>query len=155
MDLLLPITSVVTRVFDLSGSGAISLLDATHTTRGSFSSFNLTGKGAETAPGTGIFDLRVSGNWSSSVPLSSLATFSGTVTIGGHTLYVNPNESRISPSGAAAAYAAMFLYYPNLSYTSDTFGIVMGKMSGETSGTITGRSFGKMCNGFILSGACP
>jgi hypothetical protein len=155
MDLLLPITSVVTRVFDLSGTGSISLLDSNHNNRGAFSSFNLTGKGAETAPGTGIFDLRVSGNWSSSVPLSNLATFSGTVTIGGQTLYVNPYESRISQTGAAAAYAAIFLNYPNLSYTSDTYGIVLGKMAGETSGTITGRSFGRMCNGFILSGACP
>lgn len=155
MDVLLPITSVVTRVFDLTGTGSLSLYDVNHVSRGSFSSFNLTGKGAETAPGTGIFDMRMSGNWSSSVPLSQLSTFAGTVTIGGQTLYVNPYESRISHTGAAAANAAMFLYYPNLSPTSLTHGVAVGKMSGDTSGTIDGRAFGRMCNGFILGGACP
>lgn len=155
MDILLPITSVVTRVFDLTGTGSVSLYDVAHSPRGSFSSFNLTGKGAETAPGTGIFDMRLSGNWSSSVPLSQLSTFAGTVTIAGQNLYINPYESRISHTGSTTANAVMFMNYPNLSYTSDTFGIVAGKMSGDTSGTITGRSFGKMCNGFILGGACP
>ncbi len=51
MDVLLPITSVVSRVFDLSGSGSLHVLAPGHVVRGDLN-VNLIGKGAETAPGT-------------------------------------------------------------------------------------------------------
>lgn len=155
MDVLLPITSVVSRVFDLSGSGSLHVLAPGHVVRGDLN-VNLIGKGAETAPGTGIFDLKMSGNWTitGGSTLQQMSTFSGSMNIGGSTLYVNPDESRISPT-MGGANAFMMLYYPSLSPTSKTFGIAAGAMTGTTSGTIDGRAIGKMCNGFILGGACP
>jgi hypothetical protein len=150
-DFFVPITETALRTYDISGSGTLNISGSG--TAGTIST-TISGKGIELTPGSGLFDVNATGNWSlSSGSFSNLrdidGTISATTSITGTTTYSMKIEGGIKTldSNTAIVGADVRKYGD-----TDPSGVMIGKMTAtsSTSGTLDAKAIGEVKSGFLL-----
>jgi hypothetical protein len=151
MDFFVPITETALRTYDISGSGTLNISGSE--TSGSIST-SISGKGIELAPGSGLFDVNATGDWSlSSGSFSDLIDIDGTInattSITGTTTYYMKIDGGIKPLDSTTAIVAAGV---EKSGATETSGVMIGKMTATspTSGTLDAKAIGEVKSGFLL-----
>lgn len=137
LPIVIPITQTALRNFDLTGSGTAFLSDGTYTTNAPAS---LTGRGIETAPGTGKLKLSFSGTYAATAgggPATLFGIVSSGITSDGRTWSINTGNSNPviggSISGSCSTGCNSWL---------GSNPITSGSMTGNVTGTLsTGGTF--------------
>jgi hypothetical protein len=154
IEFFVPITETAVRIFDISfDAGQLLTIDnMAGTNIGSVNvAPGLAGKGIELTPGSGLFDVNVNGSWSVSAgnDITNLwaiyGTISGDTTIGTNfTMEVDGGVEAIDSNTAIVGA------HVGPSGAPDPSGVMIGKMTGSTSGTFEAKAVGEMNHGFML-----
>lgn len=147
-DFFVPITEAALRTFDVSISADQSLLYLNPVGTVSITG-GVAGKGVELSPGSGLFDINVNGSWNAGTPITNLTGISGTIsgsTSIGTTFDMNVDGGVQSINSDTAIVGA---HVRKLGDT-DSGGIMIGKMTGSTSGTFEAKAIGEIKSGFML-----
>lgn len=152
-DFFVPITETALRTYDISGSGTLNISGSeTAGTTGTIST-SISGKGIELTPGSGLFDVNVTGNGSlSSGSFSNLieiyGTINATTSITGATVYQMKIEGGIKTLDSTTAIVGAHI----ISSTTDAGGVMVGKMTAtsSTSVTLDAKAIGEVQSGFLL-----
>lgn len=150
-DFFVPITETALRTYDISGSGTLNI-SGSGETAGTINA-SISGKGIELTPGSGLFDVNATGNWSLTGSFSNLKNIDGTInattSITGTTAY-NINIG----GGIKALDSTTAIVGANVrkSGDSDPSGVMIGKMTAtsSTSGTLDAKAIGEVKSGFLL-----
>ena len=154
-EFFVPITETALRTFDISiNTGqSLDLKNASQTVVGSISvTSGLAGKGIELTPGSGLFDVNVKGSWSASTAIGNLRDINGTIngTTSISTSFAAKIEGGVKAISSSTAIAGAEIKNGASGANNDTVGIMIGKMTGSSSGTFDGKAIGEMKSGFIL-----
>lgn len=154
-EFFVPITETALRTFDISiNTGqSLDLKDASQTVVGSISvTSGLAGKGIELTPGSGLFDVNVKGSWSASTAIGNLRDINGTIngTTSISTSFAAKIEGGVKAISSSTAIAGAEIKNGASGANNDTVGVMIGKMTGSSSGTFDGKAIGEMKSGFIL-----
>ncbi len=161
MPVPIPITKTALRTYDISGSGILSISDGLPRPVASGSMHtSILGKEIEVTPGSGAFDVNVRGDWSvSGGNITNLTDIEGTInattSITGTTVFPMLIDGGIKPLDGNTALVGAFVERhgvlpPPVGVVTGEVGIMMGKMTGSTSGTFDGKAFGDVSPGFLL-----
>ncbi len=150
-DFFLPITETALRTYDISGSGTLNISGSG--TAGTINA-SISGKGIELTPGSGLFDVNATGNWSlSSGSFSNLRDIDGTInattSITSDTTYYMKIEGGIKTLDSTTAIVGADV---RKSGDTDPSGVMVGKMTAtsSTSGTLDAKAIGEVKSGFLL-----
>ena len=150
-DFFVPITETALRTYDISGSGTLNISGSG--TAGTLST-SISGKGIELTPGSGLFDVNATGNWSlSSGSFSNLrdinGTISATTSITSDATYYMKIEGGIKTLDSTTAIVGADV---RKSGDTDPSGVMVGKMTAtsSTSGTLDAKAIGEVKSGFLL-----
>lgn len=152
-DFFVPITETALRTFDINFNTdqSLTLKNASDTPVGSVTiTSGLAGKGIELTPGSGLFDVNVKGNWSvSSGNITNLQGIEGT--INGSTSIGTTFGMKVD-GGIKSIDSTTAIVGANIRSTTatDAGGVMIGKMTGSTSGTLDAKAIGEIKSGFIL-----
>ena len=154
-EFFVPITETALRTFDISiNTGqSLDLKNASQTVVGSISvTSGLAGKGIELTPGSGLFDVNVKGSWSASTAIGNLRDINGTIngTTSISTSFAAKIEGGVKAISSSTAIAGAEIKNGASGANNDTVGVMIGKMTGSSSGTFDGKAIGEMKSGFIL-----
>lgn len=151
-EFFVPITETALRTYDISGSGTLNI-SGSETTTGTVST-SISGKGIELTPGSGLFDVNVTGTWSlQQGSFSDLRDIDGTInaetSITGAAVY----DMKIS-GGIKILDSTTAIVGANVrkSVDTDPLGGMMGKMTATSSksGTLDAKAIGEVKSGFLL-----
>jgi hypothetical protein len=152
-DVFVPITETAIRTFDINfnANQSLTLKDANSTGIGSVSvTSGLAGKGIELSPGSGLFDVNVKGNWSvSSGNITNVREINGTIngSTSINTSFAMSVEGGVKSINSDTAIVGAFV---GESGATDKAGVMVGKMTGSTSGTFDAKAIGEIKSGFML-----
>ncbi len=152
-DFFVPITETALRTFDINFNTeqSLTLENASGTSVGNVTiTSGLAGKGIELTPGSGFFDVNVKGNWSvSSGNITNLQGINGTIS--GSTSIDTTFGMKVE-GGIKSIDSTTAIVGANIRSTTatDAGGVMLGKMTGSTSGTLDAKAIGEMKSGFIL-----
>lgn len=147
-EVFVPITETALRTFDISGSGLLSLKDTVDNPSGTMNT-SISGKGIELTPGSGLFDVNVTGNWSvSSGNITGLRGIEGAINA---TTSIGTSATMKVDGGIRAINSNTAIVAADVTdSTRTTGGVMIGKMTGSTSGTFDGKAIGEIKSGFML-----
>ena len=150
-EFFLPITETALRTYDISGSGTLNISGSG--TAGTINA-SISGKGIELTPGSGLFDVNATGNWSlSSGSFSNLREINGTInattSITSDATYYMKIEGGIKTLDSTTAIVGADVRKSGDTYPS---GGMVGKMTATspTSGTLDAKGIGEVKSGFLL-----
>lgn len=161
VDFFVPITETALRIYDISGSGALHIFGPGPGLPLGEIATTISGTGIELTPGSGLFDVNVTGTWgvhtdAHGAPVGSFSDFTdikgtihATTSITGPTVYDMEIAGGIAHLDSNTAIVGADVAQLN---DIDISGVMVGKMTATTptTGTLDAKAIGEVWPGFLL-----